>query len=274
MDSGDLSEKLAEQTSTGVAEPAEASQPSKEAAEPSEQPGKEPREQLRLAFASFLMLFVELALIRWVTANNVFVTNATNFVLLASFLGIGIGFLNARAKRDYVRWTPVALLVLVAFVLAFPIVVVTLGGPNPYRGSGSMHALPQPLSLALVFVLVVGVMTGLGQAVGRTFVRFEPLNAYRLDILGSIAGILAFSALSFLDAPPTAWASVAGVGLVVLLLPRARWWQLGAVAGVITLLILESLTPGQMWSPYNKLTVQHGRAFGQPAIAVTANNIP
>src|SRR3984885_15706096 len=40
----------------------------------------------KLAFASFLMLFVELALIRWTAANNVYVTNATNFVLLASFL--------------------------------------------------------------------------------------------------------------------------------------------------------------------------------------------
>jgi hypothetical protein len=61
------------------------------------------------------MLFTELALIRWVGANNVFVTNAANFVLLASFLGIGIGFLKARAERDYLRWTPVALLALVGF---------------------------------------------------------------------------------------------------------------------------------------------------------------
>jgi hypothetical protein len=233
-----------------------------------------PASPARLFFASFLMLFVELALIRWVTANNVYVTNATNFVLLASFLGIGIGFLNARAKRDYERWTPVALLVLVAFVLAFPVVVVTLDAPNPYRGSGGMNALPQPLSLTLVFVLVAGVMVGLGQAVARTFVRFQPLNAYRLDILGSIAGIAAFSVLSFLNQPPAAWGLVAGVGLVVLLLPGVRWWQLGAAAGVIALLVLESLTPGQMWSPYNKLTVHEGRVFGQPAIAVSANNIP
>jgi len=41
-----------------------------------------PRERAKLVFASFLMLFVELALIRWVTANNVYVTKATNFVLL------------------------------------------------------------------------------------------------------------------------------------------------------------------------------------------------
>src|SRR5579864_6420364 len=85
-----------------------------------------PASPSRLAFASFLMLFVELALIRWIAANNVFVTTASSFVLLASFLGIGIGFLNARAGRDYVRWTPVALLVLVGFVLAFPAVLATL----------------------------------------------------------------------------------------------------------------------------------------------------
>jgi hypothetical protein len=234
---------------------------------------EEPASPARLAFASFLMLFVELALIRWVGANNVFVNTASNFVLLASFLGIGIGFLNARAKRDYVRWTPVALLVLVGFVLAFPVVLSTLSGPHPFRGTGSMNALPQPLSLAIVFVLVVAVMVGLGQAVAQTFVRFQPLNAYRLDILGSIAGIVAFSVLSFLNQPPTAWAVVVGVGLMVLLLPRARWWQLGAVAGIVVLLVLESLTPGQMWSPYNKLTIQkHGGS--RPAIAVRANNIP
>src|SRR5437588_6787661 len=99
----------------------------------------QPASPARLAFASFLMLFTELALIRWVGANNVFVNNATNFVLLASFLGIGIGFLNARAERDYVRWTPVALLVLVAFGLAFPVVVATLSGPNPFHGLGSMN---------------------------------------------------------------------------------------------------------------------------------------
>jgi hypothetical protein len=132
-----------------------------------------PARPARLAFASFLMLFVELALIRWVSANNVFVNTASNFVLLASFLGIGIGFLNARTEHDYVRWTPVALLVLVGFMLAFPVVLETLSGPNPFRGIGSMNALPQPLSLTIVFLLVAGVMAGFGQAVAQTFVRFS-----------------------------------------------------------------------------------------------------
>ena len=234
----------------------------------------QPASPARLAFASFLMLFVELALIRWIGANNVFVNTASNFVLLASFLGIGIGFLNARTARDYVRWTPVAMLVLAGFVLAFPVVLGTLSGPNPFQGLFGMHALPQPLSLTIVFVLVVGVMAGLGQAVARSFVGFKPLNAYRLDILGSIAGIAAFSVLSFLNQPPATWGVIAGAGLVALVLPRARWWQFAAVAGVIALLLVESLIPGQLWSPYNKLAINHGHEDSQPAVSVSANNIP
>src|SRR5438876_10024749 len=108
-------------------------------------------DQARLVFASFLMLFVELALIRWITANNVYVTEATNFVLLASFLGIGIGFLNASSRRDYLRWTPLTLLALVGFVLAFPVVLQV--GPTPFRGVGHIAALPKPLSFIGVFVL-------------------------------------------------------------------------------------------------------------------------
>jgi hypothetical protein len=117
-------------------------------------------------------------------------------------------------------------------------------------------------------------MVGLGQAVARTFVAFKPLNAYRLDILGSIAGIAAFSLLSFLNQPPATWGAVVAAGLVVLVLPRVRWWQLIAAAGIIALLVMESLLPGQMWSPYNKLAVNHVHEGGQPAVSVSANNIP
>ena len=106
------------------------------------------------------------------------------------------------------------------------------------------------------------VMAGFGQAVARVFVSFRPLNAYRLDILGSIAGIALFSVLSFLDQPPATWGVIAGVGLVGLLLPKVRWWQVAAVAGAVTLLAIESFTTGQIWSPYDKLTFR--RCMGTP----------
>jgi hypothetical protein len=230
------------------------------------------RVQVRLVFSSFLMLFVELALIRWITANNVYVTEATNFVLLASFLGIGIGFLNAASQRDYLRWTPVALLALVGFVLAFPVILHAHKGPDQFTGVGQMPALPQPVSFGVVFLLTAAVMAGLGQGVARIFIRFRPLSAYRLDILGSIAGIAFFSLLSFLDQPPVTWGVIAGCGLAVMLLPKIRIWQLVAVGAVILLLLSESVTPHQQWSPYNKLVLK--KRHGNSVEFVWANNIP
>jgi hypothetical protein len=237
------------------------------------QPRAQRRDQVRLAFASFLMLFVELALIRWITANNVYVTEATNFVLLASFLGIGIGFLNAASSRDYLRWTPLALLALVAFVLEFPVILhSSTGGPLIFSGVGQSRALPQPVSFSLVFLLTVAVMAGIGQGVARIFIRFRPLSAYRLDILGSIAGIALFSVLSFLDQPPVTWGAIACAGLVIVLAPRVRMWQVAALGVVVLLLAWQSVTPRQMWSPYNKLTLQ--KRHGNSVLFISANNIP
>jgi len=227
----------------------------------------------QLAFASFLMLFAELALIRWTAANNVYVTNATNFVLLASFLGIGIGFLNAKSSRDFVRWAPLALVLLVAFVLAFPVILATLSGPDPYQGLFGSKALPRPVSLAVIFVLSAAVMAGFGQAVARLFVAFEPLKAYRLDVFGSIAGIAVFTLLSFLELPPVAWGVIAAGGLVLVMGRSARWWQYAAAVVVVAMLAIESAAPHQQWSPYYKISAQlSGKAH--PALYVSANNIP
>jgi hypothetical protein len=271
VDTGKLSDRASADLAETVTETETSDQRVPE--RPEAPTGPEPRDRARLVFASFMMLFVELALIRWVTSNNVYVTRATNFMLLASFLGIGIGFLNAKSNRDYLRWTPVALLALVGFVLAFPVILATLSGPNPLQGLGGTPALPQPVSLTIVFLLTAGVMAGLGQAVARLFVTFRPLPAYRLDILGSIAGIVVFSALSFMDLPPGGWGVIAACGLVALLVPRVRWWQVAAIAGVVTLLMLESVVPNQKWSPYNKLSIsEHGGSCR--VITVSANNIP
>jgi hypothetical protein len=86
---------------------------------PAARPG--PAVRARLVLLSFLMLFVELALIRWLGANIVYLSYYSNFVLLGSFLGIGIGFLRARSRINLFPWTPLALALLVLFVLRFPV---------------------------------------------------------------------------------------------------------------------------------------------------------
>jgi hypothetical protein len=232
----------------------------------------------RLVILSMLVLFVELALIRWTAANNVHLSSITNFVLLASFVGIGVGFLLASSPRDLFRFTPAALAVLVAFVLIFPVKLVALRGPHVFQGLSGHSPLSQRASLPVIFVLVALVMAGLGQAMARTFARFRPLDAYRFDIIGSIGGILLFSVLSFVGLPPIAWGAVAAAGFVLLLGVRQRWWQWVALAAVVVMLLLESLSTVDIWSPYYKITTNKvttsapgGRYHG---LAVSANNIP
>jgi hypothetical protein len=229
----------------------------------------------RLIALSFLMLFLELALIRWTASNNVHLAYLTNFVLMASFLGIGIGFLRAHSDRDLFPWTPAALALLIAFVVVFPISFST--SANHLEGGFDWAPLPRWISLSAIFVLTVAVMACAGNGVARTFIRFEPLEAYRLDILGSIAGIVVFSALAFLELPPIAWATI--VAALLMLLLRVRW-QLLALVVVLVLLGIESLATNDHWSPYYKVTANF---FPTTAVAgvsthdvleISANNIP
>jgi hypothetical protein len=78
----------------------------------------------RLLLASATMLFVELALIRWTGANVIHLSYFSNFILLGSFLGIGLGFLIPAGRGRWVkRWAPVPLAVLVVLVRVFPVQV-------------------------------------------------------------------------------------------------------------------------------------------------------
>jgi len=132
--------------------------------------------KLRLFALSFLMLFVELALIRWLGANVVYLSYYSNFVLLGSFLGIGIGFLRARSRVNLFPWAPAALTLLVYFVLHFPVQVTNASAQLVFFGSGSSlktTGLPTWETLPVVFAAVATVMAMIGEGVARSFARLS-----------------------------------------------------------------------------------------------------
>src|SRR5436305_7124020 len=120
-------------------------------------------DRTRLLTLSFLMLFVELALIRWTGANNEYLAPLTNFVLMASFLGIGIGFLRADARRSLLPLAPVALALLVGFVLAFPVAINAISRQHLLHGARGLPLLPEWLSVSVVFLLVAATLAAIGQ---------------------------------------------------------------------------------------------------------------
>src|SRR6266446_8156355 len=71
----------------------------------------------RIFLLSFAMLFFELLCIRWIPSYVRYLSYFNNFILLASFLGIGLGMLAARRKRFWFPPFPLLLLLLI-FVIA------------------------------------------------------------------------------------------------------------------------------------------------------------
>ncbi len=200
------------------------------------------------------MLFVELALIRWLGSNVIYLSYFSNFVLMGSFLGIGLGFLQANSRADLFRWAIVALTFLVAFTLIFPVTIDRSGADLLYFGT-VFGGLPMWLTLPAIFIATAFVMGAIAQGVARAFARFKPLEAYRLDILGSLAGIAAFAIISFVGAPPVVWGLVASVTFLVLYIPSLRLIQVVAALGLLVMLGQESMQPGTSWSPYYKIRV-------------------
>src|SRR4030095_5206810 len=83
--------------------------PKNESARPSQL-----RDAFELFLISLIVLFLELAAIRWFPAHVLYLTFFTNIVLLASFLGMSVGCLAAEHRRDYLRWTPLLLVIALA----------------------------------------------------------------------------------------------------------------------------------------------------------------
>ena len=220
------------------------------------------------------MLFVQLALIRWAGANLVHLSYFSNLILLASFLGIGLGFLRARKPRDLGRYAPVAILVLIAFIFFFPARIEGSSSELIFFTEVRPTGLPTWVTLPLVFLVVAFAMTLLGEITGRAFLEFTALDAYRWDIVGSLSGTLLFTLVAFLRSPSWIWPTVMLVALVLLYgksLPILSWL---AALGIIVLLVLESLTPGVSWSPYYKVTTQDYTNTAPPYTAIQVNGIP
>lgn len=247
------------------------------------------RVAVRLVLASALMLFLELALIRWLGANVLHLSYFSNIVLLGSFLGIGLGFLRARPGARPPWFFPPALALLVVVVLNAELGVDRTNSDLIFFTSLATSGPPPWVVLPVVFVAVAAVLFGPGYLVGQCFFELPRLTAYRFDLIGSLAGIVGFTALSFLGAPSTAWGIVVGVLMLVLYLParrepiaptfpRAQRWAL-AVAGIsigtlVGALAVESGQPGVRWSPYYKIETQTAQTTIGQFTTIIANGVP
>ncbi len=225
------------------------------------------RDRLELLLASFLMLFVELVLIRWAGAYVVYLSYFSNFVLLGSFLGIGIGFLRAHRQPDLFRWSPVALAVFIGLVKSLPVVIDRSGGDVIFFGALETKGLPAWVMLPFVFLAVTAVLATIAHGVAVRFAKFPALEAYRLDIGGAVLGVVTYAVASLLGVPPLGWALVI-IALYVYLLRPFKQIHMVAAAVLLIVTAFGTFTAGTVWSPYYRLE------FNETNLGIRANGVP
>jgi spermidine synthase len=238
-----------------------------------------PRSQAHALFLlGSLTLFLELVLIRYLAGSIWNLGYFPNLVLVGAFVGMGLGFVCHHQVSSH---TSPRLFHLAAFLLAVLAVLVALlrpavpglggsqadfGGELYFTRSRETRRILDPLLLAVWLLMVVAVFALIAQRTAKLFRGFRPLRAYTLDIAGSCAGILAFMAMSWFQAPAWAWFLV--VAFLFAAASERRRTVSTAVAGlaVVGVALLAAYQDRQLmaretfdgailtrWSPYQKV---------------------
>lgn len=191
-----------------------------------------------------------------------------NFVLIATFLGMGVGLLRADlAART--RWIgPVAMLTVAGAVWFFSHTnIVVPADPNEFVWGifDGVNSRLVPLSVVVVslFTICALFFIPLGALLGEQFKRMPPLTAYAWDIGGSLCGIAAFGALSALRAGPAWWFGIGAGMWAVASLDQRRFATAVVLAGAVLVGVSANQRgPREYWSPYYRIDVKpDGPAF-------------
>jgi SAM-dependent methyltransferase len=233
---------------------------------------------LRLVLVSATVLFTELLLIRWIPANIRYVGFFPNFLLISSFLGIGVGIILGR-RYSALPVSPFAMgLFGVVLLVANAQLNVQVRSSSELvfgiagnRGAADVNFVVLPLVVAMTALLMAAISLPLGPLLRS----MPPLRAYGYDIAGALIGIALFSVLSAAGTPPTVWFVVLGIGLLAIALGRGLTaWSAAsgiAMAGVIFLSVASPALGGRdIWSPYYRIT----KFVGVDLEALLVNGIP
>jgi SAM-dependent methyltransferase len=248
---------------------------------------------VNLFLTGFLVLFLELACIRWFGANVIFMQFFTNAVLLAAFLGMSCGCLASKSSRDWLALFPFLALVTILTALAMLAAYLEWTGlafdvghqaapqeiffGTEYRDADlAQFTLPIEAIIAVFFVLIALMFVGLGQVLGRAFDAYpNRVMGYTYNIGGSLVGIVMFSFMSFVRASPLFWFAIVSMGMAYLLhqsgrLSRARLLVLVVLPLLVMLPPLyKHKTKGveTAWSPYYSVEYDPDRRL------ITVDNI-
>jgi hypothetical protein len=234
------------------------------------------RSALEVFLVSFVVLFQELALIRWLPSQVRVLAYFPNVVLMSAFLGLGVGCLRARKPLAAWSWSAaVALLVAVALTLsrvAFTqesasehlwLLYLDLDDPPVVNDT----RLPILALFALSTLSFVPLGHFLAQRIAAMTAAGKTLTGYSLDLFGSLAGVVAFATFSYLWTPPVAWFAVfLGVGAWLLGRGSPRRLAGLALVGAALCAAVWHTSRAATFSPYYEISTMRSERGSAPFV--------
>lgn len=175
------------------------------------------RHPARIAVISFLVLILELALIRFIPSEVKAISYFTNLLLFSAFFGLGLGcILWKREAPPYLL--AVGLFLVFAFVMASRGITIydTQGQVHYWLQQADQRFKPffqMPLVAAAFTVFLVSAIpfVAMGWKLSREMQGHPRLTAYAYDLIGSLLGTIVFAFVSYLGCPPWVLIAVTGV---------------------------------------------------------------
>jgi SAM-dependent methyltransferase len=233
---------------------------------------------LSLFLISFVVLFVETMLIRYIGSQTRIFAFYKNIPLIGAFLGLGIGcFRGGGGRREALMFLAGISVVALFFAVAAQGLGALLGLSASMASSERVFGYGQVVegaSIALqllshihmglfcsaVFLGLAALFGPLGRILAASFDGLGRIEGYTVNILGSLAGLAAFVGLSAAQMPPWVWFLV---GLLPMLwwLGKGRARKAGIACIALAVLFVAPTFHHTVWSAYQKLVgreVAHG----------------
>lgn len=228
----------------------------------------------RLGLATFAILALELAIIRWMSHQVRIFAYLNNILLMASFLGMGLGVAIGRRRPRLIHVALPSLVVLAAILtfsaqlhllrIAFPDPTLSIWGAETLRGNETFFM--NLTKIVALFALVVWIFVCAGSVVGPLFSSLRPLRAYTADLAGSLLGVIAMTVAAALGTTPPVWLALAVIPLVILS-PRI----LSIVCAVAVVVLAQLSVQHALFSPYNRLDLGYSTVIPGHPFALAAN---
>lgn len=225
---------------------------------------------VELLLLSFISLFFELLVIRWISADIRAFTVLKSMPLAACYIGLGLG-LSFNSDRTY-KLLPFFFLMSAFFIRLIgdsPFSLVPFPSNRVYSWTNVelTQNLTDPAFCGYLVSFIIGVLVilagpffscmAIGARLGIIFNKLRPVTAYGVNLFGALLGSIALGVVSLYDIQPGTLLAVPCL-LSIFWLPSGKVYRFMAILSLLGSIAFGSIAATKpniqtFWSPYERI---------------------